>query len=528
MKNYFHVSSLAILLGFMVLSVASCSKEDDDTDPSHTEQEAGGQESGSSESGKGSLFVVTVDSKGKADGNHSFQQITSSIYYIDNIKYTVENDYLVVSGYNKAYLSGAAVIISTLNYLGRTLHVTDIGENAFRGCTALTSVTIPATVTNIDESAFFDCSGLTSVDIQGDVTGIGRYAFEGCRSLASLTIPASVTRIGDYAFSNCRSLTSVVLPSSVTILGEGAFRGCSGLTSISVEKDNPRYDSRDNCNAIISESTLLAGCKNTTIPGSVTTIGDWAFNGCTGLTSLHLPSSVTEIGGYAFNGCTGLTSVTIPSGVTSIGGYAFNGCERLATVTINSNAIASQGYYSTNSLANIFGTQVAEYVLGDEVTGIGSYAFYGCSGMTTMNIPWGVTSIGFGAFNRCSSLVAITIPGTVTAIGNDAFYGCSSLVDVSIPDGVKSIGGYAFSVCRNLNSVSIGSSVTSIGEGAFYASALEHVYCYAVTPPSTEGNGPFTGFPVSSATLHVPSQSLDAYSTTAPWSDFGTKEALEE
>ena len=170
---------------------------------------------------------------------------------------------------------------------------------------------------------------------QYQVTGIGKYAFALCSGLTSVIIPSSVTSIGDHAFNSCTSLTSITIPSSVTSIGNYAFASCSGLTPIVVESGNSFYDSRDNCNAIIetSSNTLIVGCKNTKIPSSVTSIGNYAFYNCSGLTSIEIPSSVTRIGGYAFLGCTGLTSVTIGNGVTSIGEYAFCACSGLTSVT---------------------------------------------------------------------------------------------------------------------------------------------------------------------------------------------------
>ena len=141
----------------------------------------------------------------------------------------------------------------------------------------------------------------------------------------------SVTSIGDNAFRRSLWLTSVTIPNSVTSIGDNAFGGCSGLTSVTVDKNNGTYDSRDNCNAIIdtSTNTLIVGCKNTIIPNSVTSIGNSAFYGCTGLTSVTIPNSVTSIGDRAFSGCSGLTSVTIGNSVTSIGDGAFEYCWRL-------------------------------------------------------------------------------------------------------------------------------------------------------------------------------------------------------
>ena len=191
--------------------------------------------------------------------------------------------------------------------------VTSIGEYAFYGCSGLTSVTIGNSVTSIGFRAFSVCSGLTSITIPNSVTSIGGFAFETCSGLTSVTIGNSVTSIEYYAFYGCYSLTSITIPNSVTSIGELAFSRCSGLTSIVVEEGNTMYDSRENCNAIIetATNTLIAGCQNTIIPNSVTSIGGGAFYWCSGLTSITIPNSVTSIGEYAFQDCSSLAVVNV-------------------------------------------------------------------------------------------------------------------------------------------------------------------------------------------------------------------------
>ena len=355
--------------------------------------------------------------------------------------------------------------------------VTSIGNHAFDSCSGLTSVTIPNSVTSIGNHAFDSCSGLTSVTIPNSVTSIGRYAFSFCHGLTSLTIPYSVTSIDNQAFAGCIGLTSVTIPNSVTSIGNQAFMECIGLTQIFVENGNPKYDSRNNCNAIIetATNTLISGCKSTIIPNDVTSIGNSAFFGCSGLTSLTIPNSVTSIGNQAFALCSGLTYMTIPNSVTSIGDRAFSSC----------------------------------------------------SGLTSVTIPNSVTSIGGGAFQHCSGLTSVNIGNSVTSIGENAFLNCTGLTSVTIPNSVTSIGYEAFNRCSGLTSVTIGNSVRNIGSLAFAkCDKLETVKCLAENVPSTDASAFQDSYP-QYMTLYVPEGSINAYRTTVPWSEFGTFKTLD-
>ena len=278
----------------------------------------------------------------------------NGVYYniTDYDKFTVE----VTSGDNK--YTGSVGIPEKFVFYGTTYRVTSIGNDAFAWCDGLTSVTIGNSVTSIENWAFWGCSGLTSITIPNSVTSIGNGAFVSCSKLTSITIPNSVTSIGSSAFSSCAGLTSVTIGNSVTSIGDMAFAGCSELESIVVDTGNTKYDSRDNCNAIIEteSNTLITGCKNTIIPNSVISIGEGAFVGCAGLTSITIPNSVTSIGSSAFSSCAGLTSVTIGNSVTSIENWAFGWCSGLTSITIP-NSVTSIGnavFYNCENLADVY------------------------------------------------------------------------------------------------------------------------------------------------------------------------------
>ena len=266
----------------------------------------------------------------------------------------------------------------------------------------------------------------------------------------------------DSPFYSEEDINKVIIEDGVTSIGEFAFECCTSLTTI-------------------------------TIPNSVTSIGNAAFMDCDSLTSITIPNSVTSIGEYAFEDCFSLKSIKIPNSVTSIGDSAFEYCDSLTSITIP-NSVTSIGAYAFNYCDNLMSITIP-----NSVTSIGDSAFKCCASLTSITIPNSVTSIGEYAFGCCASLTSITIPSSVTSIGAYAFYDCESLTNITIPNSVTSIGYDAFDGCYSLTSITIPNSVTSIGEWAFWAcDSLTDVY-YSGTKEEWEdididsGNGCLTG-----------------------------------
>ena len=340
--------------------------------------------------------------------------------------------------------------------------VTTIGDYAFYYCNALTSVSMPSVVT-IGEDAFYTCSSLTSVSMPSATT-IGDYAFEYCSTLTSVEMPAVAT-IGEFAFADCSAMTSIYLPASCASIDGNPFIECGALKGIVVDEDNPNFSSYDGVLYDKNVETLLAcpGSKSSIdTPSSVTTIGYEAFYECSSLTSISMPS-VTTIGDWAFYYCSALTSVSMPS-VTTIGEFAFDDCSALTSVSM------------------------------PEVTTIGDGAFEYCSALTSLSMP-SVTTIGNNVFSFCYALTSLSMP-SATTIGYGAFYYCSALTSIDIPASVSMIDDYAFEICSSLTSV----------------------YCHWEDP--LECDPRFENTVLETATLYVPTGTVDAYRSVSPWSGF--------
>lgn len=341
--------------------------------------------------------------------------------YVDN------GDTVTITDYPEG-ATGSVVIPATILDPVTMLDdpVTGIGFEAFRDCSQITSVSIPAGVKTIGNNAFYSCSSLANLSISAGVTEmtIGNYAFYNCISLSSASLPQGVTAIGSNAFFFCNGMASVTIPSSVTSIGVGAFYSCSKLTEV-------------------------------TIPASIKSIPSAAFYSCSGLTTVNIPSTVTSFGFEAFRYCSSLTSITLPPNLTSLGTRSFAYCRGLTSISIPASVIT-----------------------------IGTEAFLICSSLDSISVD--ATNANYSSspegvlFNKSqSTLIAFpagkgggySIPSSVTSFGSKAFFNCDKLIGVTFPSGLLSIGQQAFSTCSKLRYANFLGNAPSVSFGAFELAA---------------------------------------------------------
>ena len=331
--------------------------------------------------------------------------------------YTVTNGEATITDVDTT-ISGNVTVPSTLGGCS----VTTIGDESFRYCSKITSVTIGNSITTIGDKAFCSCDNLASITVDKN----NKYY---CNDNYGVLFNKDKTKLIQYPIGNTR--TAYIIPNNVTTIGDYSFWFCKILKSV-------------------------------TLPESVTTIGDHAFYTCDSLISVTIPNSVITIGISAFTDCDGITSVIIPDSVTAISDYAFSDCNSLTSITVDEN---NKNYCSDDYgvLFNKNKTELIQYPIGNT--------------RTAYIIPDSVTTIGSSAFYDCGNLTSVIIPDSVTTIERLAFYRCDNLISVTIPDSVTTIEGESFYYCSRLQSITIGNSVTTIGHGAFMScSSLKDVY----------------------------------------------------
>lgn len=385
----------------------------------------------------------------------------------------------------------------------------------------------------IKSSAFENCKNVTTVtfDPSGylDVQSIEDYAFKDCSSLKTITIPKDVSEMGSYVFSNCTSLESIKISANVSKIGSRMFAGCPNLKSIVVEEGNEKYDSRENCNAIVetATNTLVCGTENSTIPTTITAIGDGAFAE-TGLKNFVIPEGVTSIQYGAFENCQNLKSVTLPQSLKKLGYHVFANSGLTSLVIPEGITYLPQGTF--NECKNL------ETVTLPTTLETIEYNAFSNSGLTSIFIPKGVTNISSTSFNYCGKLSTISVSDENTTY--DSRNNCNAIIQTAtnqilrgtsntiIPNTATSIGDNAFNDINSLTSIVIPESVTSIGLYAFrFCNSLAEVVCKAKVAPQLKTEA-FSNDILSKATLYVPEESVESYKTDGEWKKFSDIQPL--
>lgn len=387
--------------------------------------------------------------------------------------------------------------------------VTNIGEYAFNGCSALRYITIPEGVAsigaygfaentglsalvvpngvvNINNNAAEKCSALTCVSLAASVANIGEYAFNECSALRNITIPEGVAILNQYSLNSCSSLRKIILPASVTQIGDYAFASCFSLSEIA-------------------------------LPPQVTTIGASAFSKCYPLEVVSLPSTLTSIGASAFAHCYSLRSIAFPEGITSIADYTCRDCFSLENVELPEGVISIGKNAFTDCIFKSFN-------IPSSVTQIGGYAFSG-SALESIVIPASVENLsGTHHFANCYSLKDVTFLASVAVVPQYCFSKCSALVNVSLPASITEIQGKTFEECSALTTLTLPMELTTIGSACFSGCASMKVYDFSncVRVPSLYNGTIFNSNPADMQII-VPDALYDAWIDTTNWRTLASK-----
>lgn len=415
------------------------------------------------------------------------------------------------------------------------LSVSRIPNNAFEGCKNLKKVTLKMGISSIGDYAFKGCENLEEFKINGEADYISSTAFYGCPKLSVLNatgihddfndekktliyqryeqqivigtnnVSSKMTAVGDYAFYGRDAIKNLVIPASITEIGKMSFAGCPNLERITVDRTSTTYDSRDNCNAIIEKNSdkLIVGCKNTSIPNDVQTIGEYAFADCIGLKGVNIPTSIKKIEDKAFLGSKDIETITVSANNViydsrdNANAIIETSSNRLL-LACNQTVIPSDiEVIAANAYSNVTLTSL---VIPEGVKTIEDYAFENMDSLESITLPASLTSIGVNAFAGCTNLKEIkvvdgnskydsrdncnaivesdtnkiviacnqtTISSTIVTIGESSFANLKGLTEINIPDNVQRIEKAAFLGCENVVNVLISDGVKTIGEEAF-------------------------------------------------------------
>ena len=400
--------------------------------------------------------------------------LTSILVDNDNLYYASKDGIL----YNKAETSLIKCPPKKENANSIPNSVTSIGDNAFRNCSNLTSVTIPNNVTSIGNNAFQGCNNLQTVNYNAtNCTTMGNTStsvFQGCSSFTTLNICNEVTNIPNYAFNGCNRLDTLIIPNNITTIGTSAFYNCTGLKSL-------------------------------TIANGVATIGNYAFENCTGLTSLSIPNSITSIGWSAFAGCTNIEELVTPRHFSSI--------------------------------ENLFSSKLKKLTFKTECTDIPAGALSKCTNLTELTLPFIGTSASPSEENATLGVLFGTSSNSdmqavvqfYNATKSKTYYMPKTLKKLTITRPATQIAYGALYGCNMLEELTIASTVRGVGEKALYGcNSLEHIYSQWANPPAAYNNSTFEGVNKYACILHVPVGSKNKYAGADGWKEFYIDNIQEE
>jgi len=367
-------------------------------------------------------------------------------------------------------VSNETVTITSYNGTDTSIHVPDtlddypvvaIGDNAFKQCTGLESVSLPNTLQTIGRWAFSGCANLETVELPDTVNHIGAEAFLDCAQLTDINYPMAwdsvTTWNGGQIFRGCTSLTDITVPEGVTTIPAYAFDASDCLQSVSLPSTlkTIKYNAFSRCTAL----------ESITIPAGVATLEDSAFNGCSLLKTISMSEGLESIGRWAFENCTSLETVELPDSVNHIGALAFADCTSLTDI----NFPLAWASVTTWNGGQIFKgcTSLISITVPEGVATIPAYAFDDSDYLQSVQLPSTLVSIDYNAFSRCTALETVTVPTGVTSLEDNAFSNCTLLKTISLPEGLESIGRWAFENCTSLETVDLPDTVNHIGALAF-------------------------------------------------------------
>ena len=436
-----------------------------------------------------------------------------SVFFDDTANFTI-NDEGCITKYTGS--QRIVIIPDTIN----DITVTEIGESVFKNNTRMVMVHIPESVTKIGNCAFDGCSNLMGTNLPESLICMGSSAFRNCNSLTSIEIPKTLEKLDTYInyvyyhgpFQGCTNLREIQYEEGITSIPEYIFLNCEGISNIVIPDT-------------VTDISVSAfeGCINleqVKFSKNLTSIGASAFAGCKRLVNLDIPDSVSDIGNCAFDGCSNITSVHLPNQLYCMGSSAFRNCEALTQIIIPKKMKKLHTYVNYTYYHGPFqGCKELNLVkFEDGITSIPEYLFLDCEGIKTIEIPDTVTSISVSSFEGCTKLENVIFNDNLVEIGASAFAGCDSLIKVNIPDSVTIIGNKAFQNCTSLKEVELSKKLYSIGSSAF-------MNCAALTfieiPKTLKKMGTYVWYTY----YHGPFQGCESLSKAKI--DDGTKNVLQ-